>query len=272
MRNRRGRSSFLLILLLFAIFLFSSGRTSAQAVPPSAIFSEGEELVYNVRYSFFNLGQVRIKTLNKMRTATYTAYQTKALIDSYPKVPFVDLHAVYESLVDSTVCSRGFVGKGKEDERWNFARYSFEYDRNRLLMEVGNRDTVIAKRETVEVLGPYNDGLSIFFFARDHLMDNKKLTVPCVVMEKKTTMRLDFKTQPSSVEIDAIDYPVDVVHFDGSADFVGIFGLTGDFEGWFSNDVARVPIMAKMKVIIGSVTIELMEWKRPGWSPPKGNG
>jgi hypothetical protein len=27
--------------------------------------------------------------------------------------------------------------------------------------------------------------------------------------------------------------------------------------------------MAKMKVIIGSVTIELMQWKRPGWNPPR---
>ncbi len=272
MRNRRHRIFSLLISLLFAVSLFSSSRSSAQTAPPPAIFAEGEELVYNVRYSIFNLGQVRIKTLNKKRTATYTAYQTKALIDSYPKVPFVDLHAVYESLVDTTVFSRGFVGKGKEDERWNFARYSFEYDRNRLLMEIGNRDTVIAKRETVEVRGPYNDGLSLFFYAREHLMDNNQLTVPCVVMEKKTTARLDFKNQKSTVEIDAADYPIDVVHFDGSADFVGIFGLTGDFEGWFSNDRARVPIMAKMKVIIGSITIELMEWKRPGWSPPKGNG
>jgi hypothetical protein len=29
--------------------------------------------------------------------------------------------------------------------------------------------------------------------------------------------------------------------------------------------------MAKMKVIIGSVTIELMEAKRAGWKPPRGN-
>jgi hypothetical protein len=74
------------------------------------------------------------------------------------------------------------------------------------------------------------------------------------------------------VEVDAIDYPVDVVHFDGHLDFVGIFGLTGGFEGWFSNDEARVPIMAKMKVLIGSVTVELMKWNRQGWTPPRGQG
>jgi hypothetical protein len=48
--------------------------------------------------------------------------------------------------------------------------------------------------------------------------------------------------------------------------------LTGDFEGWFSNDEARVPILAKMKVILGSITIELMRWKRAGWTPPRAEG
>jgi hypothetical protein len=70
-------------------------------------------------------------------------------------------------------------------------------------------------------------------------------------------------------EVDAIKYPVDVVHFEGEAGFVGIFGLTGGFEGWFSNDAAQVPILARMKVILGSVKIELIKWKRAGWTPPR---
>ena len=58
----------------------------------------------------------------------------------------------------------------------------------------------------------------------------------------------------------------------GTADFTGIYGMSGDFEGWFSNDEARIPILAKMKVIIGSVTIELTRWTRTGWSPPRAKG
>jgi hypothetical protein len=30
--------------------------------------------------------------------------------------------------------------------------------------------------------------------------------------------------------------------------------------------------MAKMKVLIGSVTVELMKWNRQGWTPPRGQG
>ena len=49
---------------------------------------------------------------------------------------------------------------------------------------------------------------------------------------------------------------------------IQIFGLTGVFEGWFSDDAASVPISAKMHVLIGSVRIELLRWKRSNWTPP----
>jgi hypothetical protein len=86
------------------------------------------------------------------------------------------------------------------------------------------------------------------------------------------SIRVDFitSTLSESVLIDAVDYEIDCRRLDGKTDFVSVYGLTGDFEGWFSNDEARVPILAKMKVILGSVTIELMAWNRTGWKPPKG--
>jgi hypothetical protein len=93
--------------------------------------------------------------------------------------------------------------------------------------------------------------------------------IPTLINEQRVLTRIDFSGKRDAVEIDAVDYPIDAVGFDGIADFVGIFGLSGDFEGWFSNDDARVPIMAKMKVLVGNVTIELMQWKRSGWVPPR---
>jgi len=240
-----------------------------QAPPPSHILSEGEELVYNVRYGFFNLGSVRIRTLQRQVSASTVAYYCKALIDSYPKVPFVDLHATYESTMDSTVFSRFFVGRTKQDDWWSYSRYIYDPAHKRAILETGKKDTLIDKRDTVRVDGVYQDGLSLFFFARDRLYAAKQIDIPAIVTEKKVITHINFDGRKDAVEIDAVDYPVDVVGFEGSADFVGIFGLTGDFSGWFSNDEARIPILAKMKVIIGSVTIELMQWKRPGWNPPR---
>ncbi len=83
------------------------------------------------------------------------------------------------------------------------------------------------------------------------------------------TTEIHFQNTYEKKEVDAVNYPVGVVYFDGRADFTGIFGLTGGFEGWFSNDDARIPITAKLKVILGSVRVELTKWKRNAWTPPQ---
>jgi hypothetical protein len=258
------------VLAVAVVVLLSSIKSVALGGdPPSRVFVEGEDLIYNVRYSFIDLGQVRIKTIGKTRQASFTAYDSKAFIDSYRGIPFVDLHATFESRMDTTVGSHEFVGKVKQDNQWDFARYNFDYDHRRCLMEIGVRDTVVAKRETLSVNGTQQDGLSLFFFARQQLFCGQKLNIPGVVKEQKVNTFIDFFKERTSVEVDAIEYPVDVTKFEGHLDFEGIYGLTGDFTGWFSSDDARVPILAKMKVIVGSVTIELMKWNRPGWTPPR---
>lgn len=259
------------VVAALAACVVSPGPANAQSPPRvmPPVMQEGEELIYNVRYGFFNLGQIKIRTTERQHTLAGTVYTARADINSYPKVPFVDLHAVFESVIDSLMFSRWFTGKMKEDDRWDFSRYIFDYDRRAVRMEIGRFDTVISKRETLAVAGPHQDGLSLFFLARDQVMSGKKQTIPAIVTEKKVQTVLNFSGKQEKVEIDAVEYPVDAVYFDGTADFVGIFGLTGDFEGWFSNDAARVPIMAKMRVILGSVTLELMQWKRAGWTPPR---
>jgi hypothetical protein len=127
----------------------------------------------------------------------------------------------------------------------------------------------VEKHDTLRIDTLYQDGLSLFFLARKNVMIRQHMSIPTVVSEKQGVTDIDFTTERTKEEIDAVKYPVDLIHFEGEAGFVGIFGLTGGFEGWFSNDAARVPIIAKMKVLIGNVRIELIEWKRTGWTPPR---
>ena len=242
----------------------------SQNSPASRVLVEGEDLTYNVRYYTFDLGQVRIKTLKRIEKGKSVSYQTFAYIDSYKKVPLANLHAVFESLIDTAVYSHFFLGKALDGDSWAFGRYKFEYPLQRVFMESGRRDTIVHKRDTLVLNSKMQDGLSLFFYARDRLFSGKKENIPAVVQEKKVNTYIDFSGKRKSVDVDFIEYPVDVVGFDGTMEFTGIFGLTGDFEGWFSNDEARIPIVAKMKVILGSVTVELMKWDRPGWKPPKG--
>lgn len=268
-RCRRRFAAPLCCAFLWLTFGPASGAVAGQGGPGGFVFAESEELVYNVRYAFFNLGQIRITTYKSSTIDGRPVSFTRALIDSYRGIPFVDLHAVFESYIDHSMYSRRFMGKIKQDQTWDFSRYWFEYDRNRVIVEMGGQDTVITERDTVEVKGPYQDGMSLFFLARDGLFGTTSVSVPTMIKEKRVNTTIAFSNRRSSVEVDAYDYPIDVVEFDGTMEFTGIFGLTGGFEGWFSNDEARVPIKAKMKVLLGSVTVELMDYKRAGWLPPR---
>jgi hypothetical protein len=112
------------------------------------------------------------------------------------------------------------------------------------------------------------DGLSILFYARMNFGEQRTVTVPCFVNEKEEKTVINFFNESEPVSIDAVDYEIDCRRLNGRTDFVSIYGLTGDFEGWFSNDSFSVPILAKMNVIIGSIDLELIKWNEKLWNPP----
>src|SRR5271157_3827077 len=71
-------------------------------------FQVGEELTYNVSYAFIDLGQVRLKVVDKIQKEGKTMYRAMAYIDSYKGVPLVDLHTTYESLISESLYARWF--------------------------------------------------------------------------------------------------------------------------------------------------------------------
>jgi hypothetical protein len=261
--------SILLVLALAAVL----ARPASAAPGVDSLLQVGEELVYNVSYSSIDIGQVRIKLTEKKDVNGRATYVAMAYIDSYKGLPFVDLHAIYEDAFDGSVYSTWFRSRLKEDQAWRSHVYQFDYPRKVVRIDEGIWGSpTIEKRDSLRVDTLTQDGLSLFFLARTLLTSGRQVTIPVVVNQKKGDTQIDFRVERTEEEIDAIDYPVDVLHFSGEAGFVGILGLTGGFEGWFSNDGARVPILAKMKVILGSVRIELMSWTRPGWTPPRAGG
>lgn len=230
----------------------------------------GEELIYNVSYASIDIGQIRLKVVEKVVNNGKTAYRATANIDSYKGIPFVDLHVIYESLFENIVATLWFHARLKNNTRWSYINYDFNYERQCVYTEEGVYGTnEVLKYDSIKIDTHYQDGLSLLYMARMLASSKQKITIPTMIDKQKASTYINFTSKRSGESIKAIDYPVDVVQLEGKANFMGIFGLTGEFKGWFSNDEARVPILAKMKVIIGDVRIELMKWSREGWYPPK---
>jgi len=279
-RQREGRSVILTILFLVVAGCPSIAASSSPDTPfgvshelaqaDTGMFVVGEELTYNVTYAFFDVGQIRIKVLRKIITEMGSYYHAIAYIDSYSGIPFIDLHTIYESNVDEFIFSRWFRSRVKTGEKWYETIYEFDYAAKSIEIRKGwAGSNVIDSTRTIALDTLYQDGLSLYYFARNHLLSNRRFVVPTVISEEKVRTIIQFTPRRTGVTIDAVKYPIDVVEFEGNAEFVGVYGLTGEFQGWFSNDYARVPILAKMKVLIGTVRIELMKWNRPGWTPPR---
>lgn len=227
----------------------------------------GEDLTYIVKYAFLNLGEVRFKVLEKTKINRKPVYKTIASIDSYPDLPFVSIHQIYESYIDSSLFPLKFFAKIFGDDT-AFVEYNFTEDSKVKMKKGKHGSSKLTLDSTTHVDYRMQDGLSILYYARTNFGEQRTVSVPCFVNEKEEAAVINFFNESEPISIDAVDYEIDCHRLDGRTDFVSVYGLTGDFEGWFSNDSFSVPIRARMNVIIGSVNLELIKWNSELWNPP----
>jgi hypothetical protein len=247
-----------------------SGRTILIEAP-QGMFQIGEDLTYEVSYSLLPLGTIRLQVIDTVSKQTSTVYRTKAFMDSYHGVPFVNLHYVFYSEIVPGMYSMFFSGCDTKDPlKTYYVDYAFDYSKKQVLHQKGMKQAnEIYQKGQDTITLTYQDGLSLFYYARSNARSIKKVNVPTYMNEQKESTLINFMNKKGKSTIDAVDYPIETVELDGRVDFVGIFGMTGYYQGWFSDDAASVPVVAKMKVILGSVRIELIKWSRPGWMPPR---
>jgi len=234
------------------------------------VMSSGEELVYDVSYMGITLGTIRVTTLKNETFNGKSVHHTKIYIDSRKGIPFVDLHSIYESWIDPSVqFSHNFAASTKEsDGSWTYDKYLFDYPGQAVTMEKYKANKLSNKR-VLKTSKKWNDGSSLFFLARQMLKSKKTIKVPTIIMDDTVSTSINFVGKEETMEIDAAKYPIKTIYLSGTANWTGIYGLSGKFEGWFSDDEARIPIRAKMKLYVGNANIELVKWNRSSWQPPK---
>ena len=239
---------------------------------PSAgsVFVDGEDLVYQVSWTFLKLGTIHIKTSDTFKAIAY--------IDSYEGLPVVDLHSIHYTEMDSTFHTKHGYAIDKDGNDWKGLRYNLDASNSRVSIErlfqknpttqpykVEANDSIRLKPST------FVDGLAIGYLPRLFIHETKTLNVQTLLKGDLGVTTFYFTNEGTTESIDALDNPVRVVKVEGTTNAVGVFGMTGDFTGWFSDDAAAVPIKGKLKVLLGNVTVELIKWNRKGWSPPTGS-
>ena len=201
-------------------------------------------------------------------------YHAYAIMDSNPSLSWlVDLHIRFYTVMDQDAITYKWLSEDSSSKIITYRKMNFAYEENKMYYEWGEKLRTGEYKESgeriINISNPCEDGLALFYYARRHALEKKQAKIPTFIDTNEVTTDINFGIEHLVDEIDAVQYPVDVVKLDGRADFVGVFGLTGGFEGVFSNDAASIPITARMKVILGSVKVELKNWKRDNWIPPK---
>lgn len=250
-------------LILFAvIFILYSLQVKSQLI------QIGEELVYDVSYAGISLGTVTVITEPNNSVAGTDTYKAKCLMKSNPGIPFVGLNVIFESWMDKSLAfSRKFVGHYEDKGTWTYQEILFNYQ-DKLIKEqkfIG-KDRTYSNQISSKL--KWSDGLSLFFLARKYASSKKNYKLPTFVSDTSFT-NISFSDKIEYITSNYIKYPVRTKYVSGNLTFKGVYGLSGNYQGWFSDDEAAIPIKAKMNVIVGSVDIQLKSWKRQGWEPPK---
>jgi hypothetical protein len=236
--------------------------------------SIGEQLEYEVSYLGVSFAKIVINTERIENLGGVATIKTKAKIYSYDHVPLLNAKADLESWFDRNgIFSYQFVRnlslRGKD---WEYQKVEFNYKNN----SITNQKYIKSKRTSSRVF-MFNqamkicDALTLFFKARAVVQPYKSKTITTYLDEQPFNVKFNFDKNKQNIEIDAVNYSVRSIYCSGFANWAGQYGLNGTFEGWFSDDDARVPLQGKFDFILGKIKIELAKYRRYNWTPPKGN-
>ncbi len=214
-------------------------------------FGVGEKLSFDINYGFINAGTATMEVVRLVEYENRPCYQivTYARSNSFFST-FYKVEDKVESIVDAVgMFSWRFEKKLREGNYRSDREYSFD-QRNHL---------VVYKGDTIEVAPFVQDALSILFYVRtqplevdqslflENFVDGRKFTLEARVLKRET------------VTVEAGTF--DCVVVEPLMKTVGVFKHEGKLKVWLTDDHLKMPVLMKSKVVVGSITAELTDYK-----------
>lgn len=261
------------ILLLSSLFIVSnpdfisaqSELTFERESPPDMemLMSVHERFVYNVRYGFFNLGEVEVELLPDTTYEGEQVLHMRTIMRAQSRNPLIRTRNVHYhnffQFNEKWPYSFVFWRDDLHDE--NFERYKIKFDRKTekvYFFEEGEA------QDTLDIKEPASGGDIIFYYSRMFAGLEEPYEMPVFIDNEIGSVTASSSPRTEMRSYEAFPDEIETYKSEGHADIDGPFGFRGTFTSWFSTDDLRVPVEAHVRIIFGNVKIRLIEYERIG--------
>lgn len=251
--NKTSILPLLFLLLIFNETNFSQNITDFRELENQA-FRVGEKLTFDVKYGFVTAG-VAVMEIPKMKKISgREVYQITFKVNSLPSFdPFYKVRDRYETYLDK----EGLFP-------WRFEQHIREggYSRDFSAFFDQRRGVAKTSEGSYEIPLYVNDIISAFYYARSFDFSNMKegniFKLHNFYKDKVYPLQIVYHGK-ETIDVEAGTFECIIV--EPVIEEGGLFKTEGNIVIWLSDDVLRIPIKVKTKIIIGSIDAELTEYE-----------
>jgi hypothetical protein len=214
-------------------------------------FGAGERLSFDIGYGFINAGSATMEVADLIEYTGRPAYRIVTTAESNKFFSsFYPVSDRVETIMDAVgMFSWGFEKILKEGK--------YRAERKYAIDQINHM--VVDKNDTITVPSYVQDALSALYFIR-----TQPLTVGKALFIDNFT---DGKNYPLEVKVHRKEKiktkagEFDCLVVEPLLQTAGIFKHEGKLTVWLTDDRLRLPVMMKSKVVVGSITAELTDFK-----------
>ena len=250
----RLRFSIFFIILLILVVSFSQVLSQDKGYK----WYPGEELVYNVSWTFINLGKLRVQVFENKSKEIRGKYYCRLFVDSNPLLFFVNMHSMFETYVSEDF--KPYLHQAYEniDDVNYFTQHYFNYADSTIKLKMTSvKDSTKVIQRTYPLVDKYYDALTLVYHTRAMVDRVESDTLKSFFGQEIGNVAISYHGAQKEIFSDYEDQYDKMYLVDGTFLMKGVAGLTGPYKGWFVGSERRIPIKAELKVFLGNVVVKL---------------
>ncbi len=214
-------------------------------------YGVGERLDFSIDYGFINAGYASMEVVDLIEFNNRPCYL--AVSEAYSNKFFTPFFRV-EDRVESVIDAVGIFS-------WHFEKHLIEgsYTSNRVYTFNHADRIVVYEGDTIDIPAFVQDALSILYFTRtQELKVGESIYIPNFIDGKQNPLEVRV-IRKETVTVDAGRF--DCIVVEPLLLTAGVFKHEGRLRVWLTDDRLKLPVMMKTKVVVGSITAELQDYR-----------